>query len=59
MMSFGLKNAPAVFSKIFTVAFRDYIHRFLEVFMDESTIYSLDIIFWGTLLEWFMRHNTC
>ena len=41
VMPFGLKNAPAVFSWIVIAAFREYIHKFLEVYMDGWTIYSL------------------
>jgi hypothetical protein len=39
-MPFGLKNAPAVFSKIVIEAFREFIHKFIEVYMDDWTIYS-------------------
>ena len=35
VMPFGLKNAPAVFSRIAIAAFREYIHKFLEVYMDD------------------------
>ena len=35
VMPFGLKNAPAVSSRIVIIAFRDYIHRFIEVYMDD------------------------
>ena len=31
IMPFGLKNAPAIFSRIVVSAFKDFIHRFLEV----------------------------
>lgn len=40
MMPFGLKNAPTVFSRIVIAAFWEYIHKFLEVYMDDWTIYS-------------------
>ena len=40
-MPFGLKNTPAVFSRIFIAAFREYIHKFLKVYMDDWTVYSL------------------
>ena len=43
VMPFGLKNAPVVFSCIVIVAFREYIHKFLEVYMDEWTVsYELE-----------------
>lgn len=41
VMSFELKNAPTVFSRIVIVASRDYIHGFLEVYMDDWKVYSL------------------
>lgn len=41
MMSFGLKNVPAIFSWIVIIAFKDYIHRFLEVYMDDWIVYNL------------------
>jgi hypothetical protein len=41
IMPFGLKNAPIVFSKFVIATFRDFIHNFLEVYMDNWTIYSL------------------
>jgi len=41
VMSFGLKNAPLVFSRIVIATFRNYIHKFLEVYMDDWKIYNL------------------
>jgi hypothetical protein len=40
-MPFGLKNSPTVFSKIVIVAFREFIQKFIEVYMDDWTIYIL------------------
>jgi hypothetical protein len=40
-MPFGLKNAPAFFSRIMIAAFREFIHKFIEVYMDYWTIYSV------------------
>jgi hypothetical protein len=40
-MSFGLKNAPAIFSRVVIVAFKEFIHQFLEVYLDDWTVYSL------------------
>jgi hypothetical protein len=40
-MPFGLKNAPAFFSRIVIEYFREFIHKFIEVYMDDWTIYSL------------------
>jgi hypothetical protein len=41
VMPFGLKNTPAVFSKIVIASFREFIHKFIEVYMDDWMIYSL------------------
>jgi hypothetical protein len=39
-MPFGLKNAPAFFSRIVIAAFREFIHKFIEFYMDDWTINS-------------------
>lgn len=36
MMSFGLKNAPAIFSHIVITTFKEFIHKFLEVYFDDQ-----------------------
>jgi hypothetical protein len=41
VMSFGLKNALAIISKVVIVVFKNCIHQFLEVYLDDWTIYSL------------------
>lgn len=41
VMPFGLKNAPAIFSRIVVVAFKEYIHKFLEVYLDDWTVFGL------------------
>ena len=40
VMPFGLKNAPAIFS-IVVVVFKGYIHKFLEVYFDDWTVFGL------------------
>ena len=35
MMPFGLKNAPMIFPRIVISAFRDFIHKLLEVYFDD------------------------
>ena len=40
VMPFGLNNAPAFFSRIVIAALREFIHKFIEVYMDDWTIYS-------------------
>jgi hypothetical protein len=41
MMSFGLKNAPVIFSRVVVTNFKEFIHKFLEVYLDDWTIFSL------------------
>jgi hypothetical protein len=41
VMSFGLKNVSAVFSRIVITSFREFIQKYIEVYMDDWTIYSL------------------
>jgi hypothetical protein len=40
-MPFGLKNAPTIFSRVVIVAFKEFIHQFLEVYLDDWIVYSL------------------
>jgi hypothetical protein len=40
-MPFGLKNAPKFFSRVVIVAFKEFIHKFLEVYLDDWTMYIL------------------
>jgi hypothetical protein len=40
-MPFGLKNAPTIFSRVVIAAFKEYIHQFLEVYLDDWTVYNL------------------
>jgi putative transposase len=41
VMPFGLKNAPTIFSRVVIATFKEFIHQFLEVCMDDWTFYSL------------------
>jgi hypothetical protein len=40
-MPFGLKNAPAIFSRVVVATFKEFIHKFLEVYLDDWTVFSL------------------
>jgi len=40
-MPFRLKNAPAIFSHVVVVAFKEYIHMFLEVYFDVWNVFGL------------------
>jgi hypothetical protein len=41
IMPFGLKNEPTIFSRVVIAAFKEFIHLFLEVYMDGWTVFSL------------------
>ena len=41
VMPFGLKNAPAVFSRIVVKVFQEFIHKFLEAYFDDWIVYGL------------------
>jgi hypothetical protein len=41
MMSFLLNNAPAVFSRVAMVTFKEFIHKFLEVYLDYWTVFNI------------------
>jgi hypothetical protein len=41
VMPFGMKKEPTIFSRVVITAFKEFIHRFLEVYLDDWTVYSL------------------
>eukprot|EP00253_Pinus_taeda_P027142 PITA_27142 len=41
VMPFGLKNALAIFSRVVISAFKDFIHKFLEVYFYDWTVFGL------------------
>ena len=41
VMPFGLKNTPAIFSRLVVAIFKDYIHKFVQVYFDDWTIFGL------------------
>ena len=41
VMPFGLKNAPAIFSQVVVHVFKYFIQKFLQVYMDDWTIYGI------------------
>jgi hypothetical protein len=41
VMPFGLTNAPTIFSRVVIVTFKEFIHKCLEVYLDDWIVYSL------------------
>lgn len=41
IMLFGLKNVPTIFSHVVITMFKEFIHKFLEVYFDDRTMFSL------------------
>ena len=41
VMPFGLKNVPAIFSRVVVAVFKEYIHKFLEVYLDDWIVFGL------------------
>jgi len=40
-MPFGLKSALIIFSRVVILEFREFIHKFLEVYFDDWTVFGL------------------
>ena len=38
---FRIKNAPAIFSSIVATAFKEFIHKLLDIYFDDWTAYGL------------------
>jgi len=41
VMPYGLKNAPTIFSRVVVAAFKEFIHKFLEVYLDDWIVFGL------------------
>ena len=41
VIPFGLKNVPAICSRITIVAFKEFIHKFIEIYFDDWTVFGL------------------
>jgi hypothetical protein len=41
VIPFGLKNALAIISRVVVATFKDFIHKFLEVYLDDWKIFIL------------------
>ena len=41
VMQFGLKNAPTIFSRVVIAVFKEFIHKFLEVYFNDWTVFGM------------------
>jgi hypothetical protein len=41
MIPFGLKNVPTIFSRVVVETFKEFLHKFLEAYFDDWTVFSL------------------
>jgi hypothetical protein len=41
VIPFGLKNSPAIFSRVVVEAFKEFLHKFLEAYFDDWTVFNL------------------
>ena len=41
VMPFGLKNEPTIFSRVVVAVFKEYIHKFVEFYFDDWTMFGL------------------
>jgi len=41
IMPFGLKDVSTIFLRIVVATFKEYIHKFLEVYLDDWTVFGL------------------
>ena len=41
VLPFGLKNSPAIFSKIVIASFKHFIHKFIKVYFDDYIVYGI------------------
>jgi hypothetical protein len=58
-MPFGLNYEPTIFSRVVIASFKDFIHQFLEVYLDDWTVYSLLKDHVGVLILMLERCRQC
>ena len=51
-MSFGFTNAPAVFQHMMNDIFREYLHHFVVIYLDDILVFSSNIKEHSPLRAW-------
>jgi hypothetical protein len=41
VIPFGLKNAAVIFSRVVVATFKEFMHKFLEVYLDDWIVFIL------------------
>jgi hypothetical protein len=41
VIPFGLNNSPTIFSRVVVKAFKEFLHKFLEAYFDDWTVFRL------------------
>ena len=41
VLPFGIKNAPTIFLRVVVATFKEFIYKFLEVYLEDWTMFSL------------------
>jgi len=60
IMPFGLKNPSTIFSRIVVAVFKEYVHKFLEVYLDDWTIFGLvkhNVVSLRLMLDTYQQHQ--
>ena len=56
-MSFGLTNAPAYFTNMMNKVFREFLDKFVIVFIDDILVYSKDEEEHRSICVWYLESS--
>jgi hypothetical protein len=59
VLLFELKNVPTIFSRIVIATFKESIHQFIEVYLDDWIVYSLlkECYHWNFIHKWLQESS--